>query len=56
MSSAVTVVVGGGFGDIGSESTTGPVLGGAVAQARTSPIIGLNTIRERAVDLTIGEI
>jgi hypothetical protein len=55
MSSAVTVAPDGG-GAIGSTSATGEVLGGAVAQARTSPIIGLNGITERTIDLLIGEI
>jgi hypothetical protein len=48
ISSAVTAVVGAGFGAIGSASPTGLVLGGAGAQARTSPIM--------ATDLIIGEI
>lgn len=54
ISSAVTVVDGGGFGDIGSTSPTGAVRGGA--QASTSPITGLSGTRERTNDLIIGEI
>lgn len=56
MSSAVTVVVGAGFGDIGSTSPTGAVLGGGGAQASTNPTNGLSGTRERTNDLIIGEI
>ncbi len=56
ISSAVTVVAGAGFGDIGSTSPTGAVLDGAGAQASTSPITGLSGTRERTNDSIIGEI
>lgn len=56
ISSAVTVVEGAGFGDIGSTSPTGAVLGGGGAQASTNPTNGLSGTRERTNDLIIGEI